>query len=63
MIHYPIPPHLQPAYEELGFAAGSFPVSEAIHHEVLSLPMGPHLNEENVRSVCDAISSCMQEDA
>ena len=31
MIHYPIPPHLQPAYSELGYAPGAFPISEAIH--------------------------------
>ncbi len=43
MIHYPIPPHLQPAYAELGYGAGAFPISEAIHREVLSLPMGPQL--------------------
>jgi dTDP-4-amino-4,6-dideoxygalactose transaminase len=45
MIHYPAPPHLQPAYAELGYGAGAFPLSEAIHREVLSLPMGPHLTE------------------
>jgi len=43
MIHYPIPPQLQPAYAELGFSEGAFPLTEAIHREVLSLPMGPHL--------------------
>ena len=43
MIHYPIPPHLQPAYAELGYGAGAFPISEAIHREVFSLPMGPQL--------------------
>ncbi|MFO1431414.1 MAG: DegT/DnrJ/EryC1/StrS family aminotransferase [Candidatus Competibacteraceae bacterium] len=43
MIHYPIPPHLQPAYAEMGFGEGTFPVTEAIHREVLSLPMGPHV--------------------
>jgi dTDP-4-amino-4,6-dideoxygalactose transaminase len=42
MIHYPIPPHLQPAYAEMSFGEGAFPVTEAIHREVLSLPMGPH---------------------
>ena len=46
MIHYPIPPHLQPAYSELGLHRGTFPITEAIHDEVLSLPVGPHLREE-----------------
>ncbi len=44
MIHYPIPPHLQNAYSELGYKNGDFPVAEAIHREVLSLPIGPHMN-------------------
>ena len=39
----PIPPHWQPAYAELGYSAGAFPLTEAIHREVLSLPMGPQL--------------------
>lgn len=46
MIHYPIPPHLQGAYSELGYDAGSFSIAEQIHREVLSLPMGPHLDGE-----------------
>lgn len=44
MIHYPIPPHLQPAYSELGYKQGDFPIAEMIHNEVLSLPIGPHMN-------------------
>lgn len=39
MIHYPIPPHLQQAYAELGWQVGDFPLSEQIHREVLSLPL------------------------
>ena len=46
MIHYPIPPHLQPAYAELAFGVGAFPVTEAIHREILSLPISPHLSRE-----------------
>lgn len=46
MIHYPIPPHLQGAYSELGYGAGSFSIAEQIHREVLSFPMGPHLDGE-----------------
>ncbi|MBI3043296.1 MAG: DegT/DnrJ/EryC1/StrS family aminotransferase [Betaproteobacteria bacterium] len=51
LVHYPVPPHLQPAYQELGLGEGALPVSEAIHREVLSLPMGPHLSEEHARQV------------
>lgn len=55
LIHYPIPPHLQKAYEELGYMEGSFPISESIHKSVLSLPIGPHLSEEHVMEVCDVV--------
>jgi dTDP-4-amino-4,6-dideoxygalactose transaminase len=54
-VHYPVPPHLQPAYAELGLGAESFPVTELIHRQVLSLPMGPHLDENQVRQVCKVI--------
>lgn len=51
MIHYPIPPHLQPAYASLGLSKGSFPVSEAMHEEVLSLPISPVQTLETTRQV------------
>jgi dTDP-4-amino-4,6-dideoxygalactose transaminase len=61
MIHYPIPPHLQGAYTELGHASGSLPIAECIHREVLSLPMGPHLTSDDlskvIATVIDDISS------
>ena len=41
VIHYPIPPHLQPAYESLGIAEGLLPISECLHREVISLPISP----------------------
>lgn len=44
MVHYPVPPHLQPAYQELGMGAGSYPVTEKIHQEVLSLPLWPQMS-------------------
>jgi dTDP-4-amino-4,6-dideoxygalactose transaminase len=43
VIHYPIPPHLQTAYVELGLTKGSHPIAEVIHDEIFSLPIGPHL--------------------
>jgi dTDP-4-amino-4,6-dideoxygalactose transaminase len=52
MIHYPVPPHLQPAYADLGHKKGDFPISEVIHDSILSLPMWPGMTEENVTSVC-----------
>ncbi|RTL33805.1 MAG: DegT/DnrJ/EryC1/StrS family aminotransferase [Burkholderiales bacterium] len=57
LIHYPVPPHLQPAYAELGYAAGDFPVAEAIHREVLSLPLWPGMSEAQVAHLIDAVRS------
>jgi dTDP-4-amino-4,6-dideoxygalactose transaminase len=55
LIHYPIPPHRQNAYASLGFPMGAFPISERIHAEVLSLPIGPHLRDEQQSRVIDAL--------
>lgn len=44
MVHYPVPPHLQPAYAHLKFGRGSFPLAEQLADTVLSLPIGPHLS-------------------
>ena len=49
VIHYPIPPHCQPAYSDLSHL--SLPVSEKIHSEVLSLPVGPHLIEADKKYI------------
>lgn len=57
VIHYPIPPHLQAAYEELGYKAGDFPIAEQIHREVLSLPMGPSMSDSDVAAVVSALSA------
>ena len=54
LIHYPIPPHLQTAYSELGLGKGGLPIAERIHQNVLSLPIGPHLGKEHLKSVIDA---------
>ncbi len=56
MIHYPVPPHLQPAYRSLGFQEGDFPITEQIHRQVLSLPMGPHLSVEHASEVVMAVN-------
>ncbi len=55
LVHYPIPAHLQEAYADLGKPAGSYPLTEAIHNEVLSLPMGPHLSELDQARVIQAV--------
>jgi len=57
LIHYPIPPHLQGAYADLGFGKGAFPISERIHEEVLSLPMFPDMTLEQT---CQVIVACRE---
>ena len=51
LIHYPIPPHLQGAYSDLGFGKGAFPIAERIHNDVLSLPMSPSMTMEQANQV------------
>jgi dTDP-4-amino-4,6-dideoxygalactose transaminase len=55
LVHYPIPPHLQPAYSELGITLGSLPVAERIHREALSLPLWPGMSEPQVDQVVEAM--------
>lgn len=55
-IHYPIPPHLQGAYRGSGVAQeGSLPLSEMLHREVLSLPLGVHLASEQQQYIIGRI--------
>ncbi len=58
LIHYPVPPHLQPAYAELGWKPGAFPVAELIHSEVISLPLWPGMDDAAVEEVIDAVRAC-----
>jgi len=58
MIHYPVPPHLQPAYAALALGEGAFPISEAMHREVLSLPLRPDMTDTDVEAVVDAVRAC-----
>jgi dTDP-4-amino-4,6-dideoxygalactose transaminase len=55
-VHYPVPIHLQPAYEDLGHKLGDFPVAEAYADRILSLPMYAELNSGQVERVSSAIS-------
>ncbi|MEI6127106.1 MAG: DegT/DnrJ/EryC1/StrS family aminotransferase [Pseudomonadota bacterium] len=54
-IHYPVPLHLTEAYAHLGYKKGSFPVSEKCAGELVSLPMFPELNQEQIEFVVTAI--------
>jgi dTDP-4-amino-4,6-dideoxygalactose transaminase len=54
LIHYPIPPHLQNAYRE--WSDKNLPVTEKIHREVLSLPMSPVMDSEEITIISDRIN-------
>ncbi len=54
LIHYPIPPHQQEAYKEWNKL--SFPISEQIHNEVVSLPMGSFLNHNQLQTIVSALN-------
>lgn len=54
-VHYPLPLHLQPAYANLSYKQGDFPVTEAAAKQVLSLPMYPEMTRKMVTEVADAI--------
>lgn len=56
-IHYPIPCHLQPAYQFLGYQAGDFPQAETLAQEIVSLPMYPGLSEAQANAVVDCLSA------
>lgn len=55
LIHYPVPPHLQKAYLELGYKIGSFPIAEEIANTCLSLPLYPGMTDAEIEEVCDTI--------
>jgi dTDP-4-amino-4,6-dideoxygalactose transaminase len=57
LIHYPVPPHKQKAYKEM--QDWQLPISEKIHAEVLSLPIGPHLSIEQAQRVMTALANCL----
>ncbi len=54
-IHYPIPVHLQKAYEGLGYHIGDFPVSEQTTREILSLPMFAELSQPQITTIVEEI--------
>ncbi|HEY1214069.1 MAG TPA: DegT/DnrJ/EryC1/StrS family aminotransferase [Bryobacteraceae bacterium] len=58
-VHYPIPLHLQPMYEHLGYKKGRLPEAEKAAEEVLSLPIYPHLLPEEIHYVGGALKQVM----
>lgn len=59
-VHYPIALHLQPAFADLGFKMGAFPVAEECSQRVLSLPMGPDITDEQQDFVVVSLQKALQ---
>lgn len=60
LIHYPVPIHLQKAYEDLGYRQGDLPLTEQCSLEILSLPFFPELKEYEIEEVTESIRSFMK---
>jgi dTDP-4-amino-4,6-dideoxygalactose transaminase len=60
LIHYPIPPHLQKAYQSLGFKKGSFPIAEELADNCLSLPIWPGMTLDQVNTVAENIKKAFK---
>ena len=58
LIHYPVPPHMSGAYAGMLYRTGNFPITEHLCNSLLSIPMGPHLKDEQVNLVIRAIRDC-----
>lgn len=55
LIHYPIPPHMQAAYRDLGLEPDDLPLATRLSEEVLSLPLGPQMTMSDTRAVIAAV--------
>jgi dTDP-4-amino-4,6-dideoxygalactose transaminase len=60
LIHYPVPPHLQKAYQHLALNQGNLPIAERYANELLSLPIGPQLTNQDVEIVVDTLTFHMK---
>jgi len=60
-VYYPIPVHRQKPFIELGYGDQSFPVSEQLSEEVVSIPVHPGLSDEDVDAVIDAVNAATAE--
>ena len=59
MVHYPIPPHLSEAYADMGFRRGDFPITEEMADTFLSIPIGPHMPEEDAHRVARILAAAV----
>lgn len=54
-VHYPMPLHLQECFNYLGYKQGDFSISETVANEIMSLPMNPFLNDDEIKYIVDLI--------
>ncbi len=59
-IHYAVPLHLEPAFADLGYSLGEFPVAERAAESIVSLPMYPFLGDDEVARVAEAVGEVAQ---
>ena len=59
-IHYPVPIHLQDAYQSLGYEIGTFPIAERAAHQFISLPMYPELTVTQIDIVTGAVKEAVE---
>ena len=60
-IHYPLPCHLQPGFQFLGYREGDFPVAEKLSREIVSLPMFPGLSDRQIDRVTHSLAEAMSQ--
>jgi len=54
-VHYPMPLHLQEAFEYLNYKKGDFPISERVSEEIMSLPMNPYVRDDEIKYVSEIL--------
>lgn len=59
LIHYPVPPHLSNAYQDLSYKKGDFPITEELAQTVISIPIGPHLKKEEQTALINALTDIL----
>ncbi|MDO9634641.1 MAG: DegT/DnrJ/EryC1/StrS family aminotransferase, partial [Paludibacter sp.] len=59
MVYYPVPLHLQKAYQNENFKPGQFPVAEKLSTCVLSLPMHTEMSQEQLEYITDNLIACL----
>jgi dTDP-4-amino-4,6-dideoxygalactose transaminase len=57
LIHYPTPPHLQEAYKNIKHSREQYPIAETLSNSILSIPIGPHMKEDDINMIIEKINN------